>query len=124
MSSLMGLDMLLLETTGRRTGNRIHTPLLYLADREGNYICAASFGGSNSHPSWFLNIEKSKHVHLQVGNKTVPASANILESQERDKAWDRLVNVYPPFAKYQNATARLIPVVRFIPTKNNDGFPI
>ena len=124
MTSLAGLDMLVLETIGRRTGDRIRTPLLYLTDTEGNYICAASYGGSNNHPSWFLNIVKSRTVHLQIGNKTVIASADILESQERDEAWSWLVDVYPPFAKYQNSTTRTIPVVRFNPSKTDNGFPI
>ena len=65
MYQLMGLDMLLLSTKGRKTGELRQTPLLFI-EEGGNYYCVASFGGNDRHPDWFLNILAEPRVQLTV----------------------------------------------------------
>lgn len=114
MHRLAGLNMLLLSTRGRRTGQSKETPLLYLEDG-GQYYCAASFGGNDDHPQWYLNLLSQPTVGLLVKRTRVTAIATVISGQEYSKAWTKLVGYYPPFAKYQNRTERTIPVVRFDP---------
>lgn len=123
--SLRGLNMLLLTTRGRHTGQRKDTPLLYLEDR-GQYYCVASFGGSDRHPDWFLNLEAELSLRpegkcvLLVSQKHLAASAYVTSGQERNEAWARLVKYYPPFADYQKRTQRIIPVIRFDPISDTN----
>ena len=112
MQNILGLNMLLLSTRGRRTGQCRKTPLLYMKDGD-KYYCVASFAGSHKHPQWFLNLVANPNVHLLVKRRTLTAIAHVTSGQERDKAWAMLVNYYPAYAKYQKRTERTIPVVRF-----------
>lgn len=112
MKNILGLNILLLSTRGRRTGQCRETPLLYIKDGY-KYYCVASFGGSHKHPEWFLNLVANPNVHLLVKRRTLTAIAHVTSGQERDKAWAMLVNYYPAYTKYQKRTERTIPVVRF-----------
>jgi len=114
MSKLLNLQMLLLITKGKRTGARRHTPLLYIKCQD-SYYCAASFGGSDKHPDWFLNLSQDSLVKMKVGTCDFPAKSYELFGQERERFWEKLVEYYPPFAKYQIRTSRIIPVVKFTP---------
>ena len=121
MHSLMGLNMLLLSTKGRRTGRFRDTPLLYLKD-EDRYYCVASFGGNDRHPQWFLNLIEHSNVTLSIRGRHVRAKAKLASANERDQAWNTLIDYYPPFAKYQERTARSIPVIAFLPLEeSNEG---
>ena len=114
MNKLVGLNMLLLSTPGRRTGQVRDTPLLYLED-VGSYYCVASFGGNNKHPQWFMNLVAHPRVQLLVRQRRFGATACVTSGEERNEAWRSLINYYPPFAKYQERTDRIIPVVRLDP---------
>ena len=109
-----GAPVLLLRTTGRRTGKLRTTPLLYLADG-GQLVLAASDGGAPSHPAWFLNLEADPDVEVQVGGEVRAVRARITEGDERARLWTRLVALYPPYSSYQQATRREIPVVALSP---------
>ena len=113
MKSLAGYDMLLLETTGRVSGSKRRTPLLYLKANKKSFLCVASFGGSNSHPDWFLNILSNPRVQILIDSSWATGNASVLESRDREEAWDKLTEYYPSFNKYQNKTKRIIPVVQF-----------
>ena len=113
MKSLAGYDMLLLETTGRVSGSKRHTPLLYLKKEKTSLLCVASFGGSHSHPDWFLNIRRNPKAQILIKSSWAPVNATILENQDREKAWNKLTEYYPSFNKYQSKTKRIIPVVQF-----------
>lgn len=116
MYRLMGLDMLLLSTRGRKTGELRQTPLLYI-EEDGNYYCVASFGGNDRHPDWFLNILSAPRVQLSVKQKHINATATKISGQERESMWKKLTGYYPNFNSYQNNTIRIIPVIKFKPTK-------
>tara|TARA_B100000029_G_C17105498_1_gene789527 strand:- start:118 stop:483 length:366 start_codon:yes stop_codon:yes gene_type:complete len=116
MYQLMGLDMLLLSTKGRKTGELRQTPLLFI-EEAGKYYCVASFGGNDRHPNWFLNILAEPRVQLTVKQKTLYAIATEISGQERERMWKKLAEYYPNFNSYQDSTTRIIPVIEFNPTK-------
>jgi len=107
---LRGAPVLLLTTTGRRSGRRHTTPLLYLADTN-DYILVASYGGAARHPDWFLNLEAGPDVEVQVRREVKRMRARVAGPEERARLWTRLVALYPPYETYQARTAREIPVV-------------
>ena len=114
MNKLLNLQMLLLVTKGKRTGLHRHTPLIYIKYQD-SYYCAASFGGSARHPDWFLNLSQNSPVEIKLGTCSFPVKAYELFGHERERFWEKLVEYYPPFAKYQTRTSRIIPVVKFTP---------
>jgi deazaflavin-dependent oxidoreductase (nitroreductase family) len=104
--------ILLLTTTGRRSGQPRTAPLLYLRDGEGERLAiVASFGGHPTHPVWYLNLEANPEVHVQVGRERYAATARTASAGERERLWPLLVEMYPGYAGYQEKTAREIPVV-------------
>ena len=115
MNSFMGLDMLLLETMGRKSGKRRVTPLLYVNDDENGYLCVASFGGNSQHPEWFKNVRTSNYSVLKIKTGSVSVSVKVLEGDERLSAWAKVTRYYPPYKKYQERTSRPIPIVKFSP---------
>ena len=107
---LGGAPVLLLTTTGRRSGQPRTAPVLYLADGE-KLVVVASKGGFSHHPSWFGNLEAHPQVEVQLGSRQRPMSARRASAEEKVALWPRLVAMYPDFADYQARTDREIPVV-------------
>ena len=105
------LPTLLLTTTGRKSGEPRSLPLIYGRAGDG-YVVIASKGGMPAHPLWFRNLEVAPECELMVGPKKVKARARVAEGDERQKLWDAMVEIYPPYTSYQaSATQRTIPVV-------------
>jgi deazaflavin-dependent oxidoreductase (nitroreductase family) len=105
------LPTLLLTTTGRKTGEPRDVPLIY-GESEGGYVVVASRGGTPTHPSWFLNLEAGPECELQVSTKHLRARARVAEGAERERLWQQMAAIYPPYDEYQkHAAARTIPVV-------------
>ncbi|MEX2420851.1 MAG: nitroreductase family deazaflavin-dependent oxidoreductase [Actinomycetota bacterium] len=102
--------VLLLTTTGRRTGQQRTTPLLYLADGD-RLVVVASYGGAPRHPAWFLNLEATPDVVAQVRRDSRPVRAREATVEEREVYWPRLVAIYRYYDSYQRKTSRTIPVV-------------
>ena len=75
----------------------------------------ASKGGAPSHPAWYLNLEADPNVHIQIANDKYEAVARVAEGEERSQLWQAMVDYYAPYADYQAATKRQIPVVVFDP---------
>ena len=119
MSKLLGLNMLLLSSTGNLTGRLTNTPLLYI-EYGDNYYCAASFGGNDKNPQWFQNLIAEPNVGLLIRRKHIPAIAHMTSGEEREQAWAKLVDYHPPFAQYQERTERVIPVVKFTPSPGSE----
>ena len=109
------LTTLLLTTTGRKSGKRLIIPLIYRPTGDGNYCVIASKGGAPAHPAWYLNLVANKQVDLKVINDEFAARARVAEGDERKRLWQLMVDYYPPYADYQAATERVIPVVVFEP---------
>jgi deazaflavin-dependent oxidoreductase (nitroreductase family) len=105
-----GMPLLLLTTTGAKTGKSFTKPLAYTTD--GNRIVLiASFAGSPHHPAWFVNLEKNPTVTVEVGNERYQAKATITSGAERQRLFDAQAAKLPVFNDYQKKTTRQIPVV-------------
>jgi proline iminopeptidase len=105
-----GSTVLLLTTTGRETGKRRTTPLIYAEDGS-RYVIVASKGGAPEHPGWYLNLEKTPSVELQVGERVLPARARTTTGAERERLWRKANEVWPHYDEYAQKTDREIPVV-------------
>jgi len=104
------LPTLLLTTTGRKSGEPRSLPLIYGPAGDG-YVIIASKGGMPTHPVWYLNLEANPQCDLMVGAKAVKARARVAEGEERERLWNEMAVIYPPYLDYQKATEREIPVV-------------
>jgi deazaflavin-dependent oxidoreductase (nitroreductase family) len=105
-----GRDLLLLTTTGRKSGRAHTTPMVYT--REGERLLVyASKGGAPSHPDWYLNLVADPHVVVEAGSERYDAIATPLEGEERDREFAQQVERRPQFGEYQAQTTRVIPVV-------------
>ena len=105
-----GMPILLLTTTGRKTGRRRTTPLLYVTDGE-NIVVVASNGGRPRHPQWWLNLEKNPEAKVQVRNEKRRVKAEEATGAGRERLWRLVVGMYPGYEEFQRATTRKIPVV-------------
>jgi F420H(2)-dependent quinone reductase len=108
--SFFGSPILLLTTTGRRTGRPRTWPLTYLAEGD-HLIIIASNGGQLNHPAWYLNLRANPQVSVQLGERVHTMVAQTTEGDERARLWSRVVEEYPAYAEYQRKTDRQIPVV-------------
>lgn len=105
-----GADMLILHTTGARSGQeRVH-PLVYQAAGDDVVIFASTYGGPK-HPAWFHNLVAHPDVTVEIGAETRPAHARVAEGDERERYWARQKELRPRFAEYEAKTTRTIPVV-------------
>ena len=101
---------LLLTTTGRKSGNKFIFPLFYGTDG-GSYFVIASKGGAPEHPGWYLNLEKTPEVELQVKDEVFRARARTITGDERARLWRKMCEVWPPYDDYAKKTSREIPLV-------------
>ncbi|MGW7265704.1 nitroreductase/quinone reductase family protein [Streptomyces sp. NPDC054842] len=106
-----GARLLLLTTTGARTGAPHTTPVGYHPDGGGRVLVIASAGGSPRHPDWFRNLVADPRVRVETGVFTYEAEAGVLTGAERDEVFARAVDADPGWADYQARTERVIPVV-------------
>lgn len=107
---LVDNDMLLLTTTGRRSGRPHTVPLLYLRDGP-RFVIVASYGGRPHQPDWYLNLQTSPIVEVQVGLRRFQAAAATANSDDRAIWWPQVLSAYGGYADYQSRTDRPIPVV-------------
>jgi deazaflavin-dependent oxidoreductase (nitroreductase family) len=107
---LRGAPVLLLTTTGARTGQPRTAPLLYLRDGE-RLVVVASKGGMSQHPLWYRNLLAHPDVEVEVGGTRLAMTARVVGTAERAALWPRLVAMYPDYDDYQARTTREIPVV-------------
>jgi deazaflavin-dependent oxidoreductase (nitroreductase family) len=86
--------MLILTSTGRKSGAARSNALLYL-EHEGRYYVVASNGGRASNPNWLYNVRHEPNVKVQAGSKKLNATAHVLDLEERAAAWPLLTALYP-----------------------------
>jgi len=110
-----GRPLLLLSTSGWKTGRTHTTPVMYLADGEG-YCVFASKGGAPEHPAWYLNLVANPRVSVEVGSERFEAQATVVGSDERDALYRKQESLFGQFTQYQRKTTRTIPVVRLTRT--------
>jgi proline iminopeptidase len=105
-----GSTILLLTTSGRRTGLERTTPLIY--DLDGvNPVVVASKGGAPRHPYWYLNLVAHPEVEAQIRSERFTARARPTEGEERERLWRLMNDMWPHYEEYQQKTERVIPVV-------------
>ena len=101
---------LLLSTEGRKSGTVLTLPLIF-GQSGPDYVVVASKGGAPAHPAWYLNLEANPDVEVQVKADKFSARAHTATSAEHAALWDKMVDIYPPYADYQKKTDRQIPLV-------------
>ncbi|GAB3298778.1 nitroreductase family deazaflavin-dependent oxidoreductase [Epidermidibacterium keratini] len=115
-NDVMGMPVLELTTTGRRSGQPRSCFLTAPVQRGDSYIVVASRGGDDTMPAWFLNLKANPDVMVSLrGGPAQPWTARVLPDDERDALWPELTSSYPNYAGYQRKTARTIPLVELTP---------
>jgi deazaflavin-dependent oxidoreductase (nitroreductase family) len=105
-----GRPLLLLHTTGAKTGeDRVH-PLAYRRDGE-DLLVFGTKGGAPTHPDWYHNLRAEPKVTVEIGNERFDASARVAGDDERDRLWEDSKKEIPVFADYEQKTRRQIPVI-------------
>ena len=105
-----GRELLLLTTTGRKSGRKHTTPMVFTRAGE-RLLVYASKGGAPKHPDWYLNLVAQPHVVVEVGAERYDATATPLEGEERDREFGAQAARLPIFGEYQTRAGRTIPVV-------------
>ncbi|MGE0680522.1 MAG: nitroreductase family deazaflavin-dependent oxidoreductase [Candidatus Binatia bacterium] len=104
------LPLLLLTTTGAKSGKTYTNPLAYTKDGE-RLVVIASFGGAPKNPSWYHNLVASPEVTVEVGSERFRAKATVATGEERQRLYDHQAEQMPAFVEYQKKTKRQIPVI-------------
>ena len=110
-----GAPLLLLHSTGARSGKERINPMMYQAVDAG-FAVFASKAGAPSNPDWYYNLVAHPDASVEVGGQTLSVRARIAEADERDRIWTRQKELYPGFADYERSTTREIPVVILEPS--------
>ncbi|WP_028925005.1 nitroreductase family deazaflavin-dependent oxidoreductase [Pseudonocardia acaciae] len=105
-----GAPLLLLHHTGRRSGVERVNPMMYQAVGDA-YAVFASKAGADVDPDWYLNLKANPDAVVEVGTRTVPVRARVLDAAEREPIWRTQKSRYPGFQAYEDRTDRVIPVV-------------
>ncbi len=105
-----GTTVLILTTTGRKTGQQRSTPLIY-REHDGDYLVIASKGGADEPPAWYLNLQASPEVVVQVLGDRFSATARTATAEEKPALWREMTATWPGYDEYQQKTQRVIPVV-------------
>ena len=102
--------LLLLGTTGAKSGEHRTNPLAYLDEGE-RLIIIASFAGAPTNPPWYYNLQANPEVTLEVGTDKYQALASVVKEPERSELYAKMAAVMPAFAEYEQKTTRVIPVI-------------
>jgi deazaflavin-dependent oxidoreductase (nitroreductase family) len=118
---LKGHPLMLMYSTGARTGLRRRSILTYSRDGD-DYIVAGTNAGGATHPAWLANVQADPAVTLEVANETLPATARVTTGAERARLWEQHVAQLPWFGKYpEQVGGREIPVIRLVRARDGVG---
>jgi deazaflavin-dependent oxidoreductase (nitroreductase family) len=104
------MPLLLLHTSGAKSGLPRINPVAYIADGE-RFAVVASKAGAPTHPDWYYNLVTKPEVSVEVGTEHFQAQATIAAEPERAQLYEKMATANPGFAAYQQQTTRIIPVV-------------
>ena len=110
------VPIILLTTTGRRSGESRTNALIFGRDGD-DYLVVASMGGAPTHPNWYLNLMANPRVGVQVKAEKLEATARTAEAAEKGRLWKIMTDVWPNYDVYQSRTDRVIPVVVLAPSR-------
>ena len=105
-----GAPILLLTTTGRKSGEARTSALIFGRDGD-DLLLVASQGGAPTHPNWYHNLSADPDVEVQVQGDVFPATARTASDDEKARLWSIMTEVWPNYDSYQERTDRQIPVV-------------
>ncbi|MEP6813292.1 MAG: nitroreductase family deazaflavin-dependent oxidoreductase [Actinomycetota bacterium] len=114
LNRVAGMPVLLLTTTGRRSGRARTTPLTFFRDG-ADLLVIASNGGADRPPDWSLNLLQNPHAVVQIGAEKLAVQARTATPEERDHLWPGITATYGGYAEYQKKTTRPIPVLILTP---------
>jgi deazaflavin-dependent oxidoreductase (nitroreductase family) len=105
-----GMDLVLLHTTGAKSGIERINPVAYLTDRD-RIAVFASKAGAPSNPDWYYNILAHPELTVEVGSETFQVKASVAVEPERSRLYDKMAAMHSGFGEYQEKTKRVIPVI-------------
>ena len=114
---VQGLQVLLLTTVGRKSGEARTRPLGYFMDN-GNYVITASSAGFDTNPAWFHNQRANPRVKIEIKDRQMEAEAKVAPPEKRNALWSKLISLSPAYANYAKKTSREIPLIILRPLKN------
>ena len=114
LGSVAGMPVLLLTTTGRRSGKARTTPLTFFRDGTA-FVVIASNGGADRPPDWSLNLQDTPRAVVEIGTDKLVVTARPASEQQRERLWVVIIATYAGYARYQERTTRRIPVVLLTP---------
>lgn len=103
-------NMVLITTTGAKSGRETTNPLVYVPDTD-RIVIIASNGGDDKHPAWYHNLRADPELTVELGTETYTGKAEFVTGPESDELYARMVEIMPQFADYKAKTTRRIPVV-------------
>jgi deazaflavin-dependent oxidoreductase (nitroreductase family) len=109
-----GANLLLLTTTGAKSGQSRLSPLAYFRV-DGKLLIIGSFAGADVDPAWVHNLRANPSARVEIGDETLDVIARELPCAERDELFPRITAVAPGFAEYQAKTTRVIPLFELLP---------
>ena len=113
-SKLGTQTILLLHTTGRKSGEERVIPIAYF-DFEGKYLIVASNWGKDQNADWYLNLQKEPRAVLDVKGKSIQVQSREAQGEEYERLWKFATEKHPPYLNYQKKTTRHIPIMVFEP---------
>ncbi|HVG99789.1 MAG TPA: nitroreductase family deazaflavin-dependent oxidoreductase [Miltoncostaeaceae bacterium] len=105
-----GKPVLVVHSTGARTGKARINPLMYLDEGDDRYVFASK-GGAPHNPDWYHNLKANPEVTVEAGTESYPAVAREITGPERDRVYAAMADAFPQFGDYQEKTTRKIPVI-------------
>ena len=109
-AKVSGMPVLLLTTTGHKSGRKRTIPLTHQRDGD-NYVVIGSNGGHDNHPAWYLNLRSNPDAEIVIGREKTRVRAETANDVERERLYKRAVDIFPGYGEYQQETKRKIPVV-------------
>ncbi|OYN74921.1 nitroreductase family deazaflavin-dependent oxidoreductase [Mycolicibacterium sphagni] len=105
-----GATLLLLHTTGAKSGQQRISPVMPF-DLDGKLYIAGSYAGADVDPAWLHNLRANPNAHIEIGTDAFDVVAHEVPKEERDALYPRIVEQAPGFGEYQEKTSRVIPVI-------------
>jgi deazaflavin-dependent oxidoreductase (nitroreductase family) len=109
-----GAPLLIIHSTGARSGKTHVTPVMYLKDGS-HYVVFSSKGGAPTNPDWYFNLKAHPDARIEIGDDTIDVHAEEIKGPERDRIYSKQASLYPNFGEYQRKTKRIIPVMALMP---------
>jgi len=112
----MGMNLLVLTTVGRKSGQERQTPLAWFPGPDGSWLVVASANGAPANPAWYLNLAAHPdQVTVEQAGRKIAVTAEELQGAEREQAWEQIKAAADNFRKYEQTTDRKLPVIRLAP---------